>query len=171
MNINSERSTQSDFYSIFEEENPYITPPDYRSLLNQEAIELIEEEFDKLKALDTQELLEELETYKPIVNFKFGSKLNYTELGFNQEFSTFLEPVLKFIAALKVKEMGSPMDNKTPQEMFSILKLLVYRSLLLPVNKEEAFSVMMSLAYVLSLREENACKEVSAYIFRQFLSK
>ncbi len=70
-----------------------------------------------------------------------------------------------------MRDMGSPFDSKTSTNVYSLLKLLVYRSLLLPVNTEEALDILKSLTYVLSLRDESVYKEVSAYIFRQFLSK
>lgn len=171
MNNQSESATNLNFYSLFEEDNnPFITPPDFRELINHESLSLLTEELNRLLALDENSLNEELQTYNVIVNYKIGSKIDYSELKFNPEFAPFLEKVLIFIAALKFRDHGIPLSSPIQENIYAVLKILTYKALLLPVNLKEAKEVLGSLAFLLSAKDNKTFKSVSTYIISQVIA-
>lgn len=123
------------------------------------AKELLEKEYSRIESLTESELENELSLHSPIVNYKFNSKINYESLRFNTEFAPILEKILRYIAAKEFENkyrVSYVVDNTLSTERFfspldyKKLRLLVYKSLLLPVNYDEALEVLQALTSVIS---------------------
>lgn len=158
-------STGSNFYSLFEEDNPHMSVPNYSEMVNQEGVALIQEEYSKLFDLEGEALTEEINTYGAILKFKIGSKLDLLDL--NPEFAPLLKPVLIFLNVLKLNNKGNPLKPEIKETDYDLLKILTYKSLLLAVSLEEAREMLKALAYVLSLnaKDNNLNADLAKNVF------
>lgn len=165
MNIKSESMEGTNFYDMFEDEDPILLPPDFSEMVNLEGVALIKEEYLKLFGLNQEQLNEECNTYKDVINSKIDT--NIDSLGINPEFVPLLKKVLTFINLYKFKNKGRLDKLDISDNTYNTLKLLAYKSLLLAVNLNEAKDMFKSLAYVLNTNAKDNLfnAELARYIY------